>query len=1836
MAETETDDLNDGELAPIDRALRTARPGLSSAAMERIHAAMNRELAARNAGKRSDSGAGASAAIQAWPLYAAIAALVLLALTMAIYSFTMPPRENQSSGINPADPGYGIPRDELMRRRSDLLLKFLKMDRGDEGGRARVAAELLRITPDADIPETTTPGELRFLGALGFAAPHLQWHAPFLNEKSENMRVWENLPALDFRWSDAHEGERWMAEAAPPDPARIRPADGSFWTLDDPTHGDVKRAIALLSDLKSTKEIASRAAEWTDALRRNNTVLTMDVIGGYHAGKSADIVLDARAADHVTFTLYRVRKPADLLAVARRIGADFIFADHDLELQKAEMQHMRLPAAQRAIPDPPRFAPDNAVQEWSCDLSKLKTTQGAWRDREDWGFSEIDEDGDYFGDQCADYAQRLNREYGRARRATSWRCGRIVSIPAEGLKTAGAYVLVAEANGQQAFAPIIVDPLDLALRRCRDGVLTIVSEHNGAAPVADATVLADGLLQDAVTDANGVAFARVFAGGDRGIIAWRDGRAAIGGFGRLFDGVYGMSSRWGWCGDMISRSTRTIDHSDSSIANVYEDRNVVAAYTDRPVYRPGQDVNFKLILRMLGGVKGTGGAATAGFRDEDFEKSKNLTLPISNSPIAYEVLDSKNRAVAAGATTVNDFGTAIGSLRLNDEAATGSYALRLNLGGTAHIVPDVFSVKSYRRPNFEVKLSGVPATLSAGSTLALKVNAQYYFGQPVTASGHLRLVRADAWRPLAESDFKIDAGAGSVELPIPADLFSGKYFVICAVTDDSNQTVTRSETTTVSAPAAGVEALSSVPKFVPLGAELKIAVPANLSIAKAEQMNADVPTSLEFAPVNGLVTVKFTHAGWWTIYCGSEYAVVFVYGEAVTPFATSSVRTSNDANWVNLAVYGGENSPQETNNNLRTPDLWALFDRQHAEVGGTLKLLVYVPHKAPRILFTYEGRTVVDYTVVSPAGNGPYYVIELPIRARHVPNFYLQACLLSPSGADSELMKAQKLEDSKENPDGADPRWCRVDVIDPGASHGGERLIVSIESDANHHPGDDVNVGIRVTAPNGDPRSAEVSFSAVDESVFSFGDDNVSSLATTFADARPPRLFLPKAWRISSEWQQARLMQCARDAMAQAAEVASQRPRGALERSFPAPQPALRTLGQMPAGQIPLLNWREDFRETAAWLPQLHTDANGRATATFKLPDSLTRYRLTAVGLTKETEIGTGKSALTASLPLSVQVFAPRFAIEGDQLQLTGIIRNDSDAATNVPYAWQIEKAAPRTDIAGSAVSGKVSLEPHSSATIHVVLAFAAIGDARVGLKAGDAAITDGERRTVTVYPDGRPLEVALNGNARADKGEFKLPAGYIPYDLTLALTRSDPSHMLNDSGGLGYLIEYPYGCVEQTMSRFLPAVVVKHAAQQGSAVLSDEVLKRMPDVLNAGLARLYKFQHEDGGWGWWEKDQTNQRMSVYVLYGLARCKACGVSVDASVIEKACAFLKVELKFGRLDPELTAWAWDALALAGAADTDGLTVQIRTLQPFNERARGYLALACDNVNLKTDARFIWTTIKGWQPVIAEDLALKLNLDLAFGELPQARDTAAKLSALRHGLRWASTWDTARAIEALSALTTKAPPLAPARSMRVSINGTLIYEAKSQEALQHRIFTVHPSNLADLDRTQKEATVRIEADCPEPVQYALNSTGYQKLSDSAATGTDVRMTRQYFSHDGKPLSGPVKNGDAIEAHVKVTVAHPQTYMLVEDRRPAGFEFAADIIQGADARSAANVEFRDDRICVFFDSLSAGEHEFIYYLRAENVGTSHVIPGCAYPMYNEKVRGETAPATLEVVEK
>src|SRR5262249_30444987 len=170
--------------------------------------------------------------------------------------------------------------------------------------------------------------------------------------------------------------------------------------------------------------------------------------------------------------------------------------------------------------------------------------------------------------------------------------------------------------------------------------------------------------------------------------------------------------------------------------------------------------------------------------------------------------------------------------------------------------------------------------------------------------------------------------------------------------------------------------------------------------------------------------------------------------------------------------------------------------------------------------------------------------------------------------------------------------------------------------------------------------------------------------------------------------------------------------------------------GEMPVSSVPLARLRSDFRETAAWLPQLRTGADGELRTSFTLPDSLTRYRLSAVALTKGTDLGTGRAELRATLPLSVQLILPRFAVEGDRLTAVGVVHNNGPRDRVCVVTWSADGAVLDGQFGDSALDdwkqegdrgmGKLTVPAGKSARVGLWLKCDHIRSAKVQFRCAD------------------------------------------------------------------------------------------------------------------------------------------------------------------------------------------------------------------------------------------------------------------------------------------------------------------------------------------------------------------------------------------------------------------------------------------------------------------------------------------------------------------------------------
>src|SRR5712691_2798565 len=167
--------------------------------------------------------------------------------------------------------------------------------------------------------------------------------------------------------------------------------------------------------------------------------------------------------------------------------------------------------------------------------------------------------------------------------------------------------------------------------------------------------------------------------------------------------------------------------------------------------------------------------------------------------------------------------------------------------------------------------------------------------------------------------------------------------------------------------------------------------------------------------------------------------------------------------------------------------------------------------------------------------------------------------------------------------------------------------------------------------------------------------------------------------------------------------------------------------------------------------------------------------------------------------------------------------------------------------------------------------------------------------------------------------------------------------------GALDYLTSFPYGCTEQTMSSFLPNVIVSQALKDVQTA-KIRATNDLPKKVQRGLDRLYSYQHDDGGWGWWKDDSTDPFMSAYVVDGLTLAGRAGFQIEQWRLDRGRDKLAAMLDANKrdngnpIDPETRAYMIYALVESGSTDAHYLEQLYANHQKLQPYGRALLALA----------------------------------------------------------------------------------------------------------------------------------------------------------------------------------------------------------------------------------------------------------------------------------------------------
>lgn len=716
---------------------------------------------------------------------------------------------------------------------------------------------------------------------------------------------------------------------------------------------------------------------------------------------------------------------------------------------------------------------------------------------------------------------------------------------------------------------------------------------------------------------------------------------------------------------------------------------------------------------------------------------------------------------------------------------------------------------------------------------------------------------------------------------------------------------------------------------------------------------------------------------------------------------------------------------------------------------------------------------------------------------------------------------------------------------------------------------------------------------------------------------------------------------------------------------------------------------RSDFRDAILWSPTVTTDADGYATVNVKFPDNLTTWRITSRVITDDTKVGQQVNTVITRKDLLVRMETPRFFQQNDEVTISTIVHNYLETDKETKVSLKVENL----EVLGNGNEQIITMGKNEEKRIDWRVK---VNDPMGFAKLTASALTNEESDAVEVKVPLQPHGLQLASYQSMDiadleKSDYKFVT--IPEytdlrssKLTLNVAPSLASTMLT---AMDELVGYPYGCVEQTMSRFLPTVIVANTFKDLNAPISEATQKDLPKMVEAGYNRLFSMQHYDGGWGWWANDQSQPFMTAYVVYGLTLGDKAGYPMRKDLYKKGITALKNHLKDENLDAPTRAYLMYSLSYADGTDTKLFEEQFQMISKselLNDYAIALLAMTARNIGndelakkyndkLITDVKdmgesgaywggqifkYIWqddkvqTTAMAVKSLVADGRSLKDN--------PELMNKAIRwLMQQRQGGGWWNTQATAFTIYALVDYLKTSKELEPDYSIKITVNGEQILDKRMTKA---DIFEKDLKFVIDGAKLKiGQNDIKIEKSGAGKVYVATDLRYYTNEENIQPRENGFRVQKEYFklekyqaynddkiTYQKRYFDGNVRSGDEILVKVRVEAKETNNqYFMLEDPIPAGCEVIKDdwaytIQDEKDYQGYsyywwrwwyADKDIRDNRVSFFATYLYGDVYEFSYILRAQIPGKYNVLPATGMLMYYPDVRGSSGEMKLEITD-
>jgi uncharacterized protein YfaS (alpha-2-macroglobulin family) len=667
-------------------------------------------------------------------------------------------------------------------------------------------------------------------------------------------------------------------------------------------------------------------------------------------------------------------------------------------------------------------------------------------------------------------------------------------------------------------------------------------------------------------------------------------------------------------------------------------------YTDRPIYRPGQTVNFRVIIRD---------AENARYTIPDLDKVLvevigTYSLEVGESPLLAEI-----------AIPLSEYGSGSASYTLPEDAPLGYYTLHIEE------IDDIwldFQVAEYRKPEIDLQVSFSSQDYLIGQDVQATVQADYYFGAPAgemdvhwvlfTKPDYLYLpfgyqVGAHSldwfdrgyWMPAFSSlgNYVLEGNGqtdldGSIVIDLPfdeladeVDLQNIEQLTLEVTIRDQSELPVSARATASLHPDEFYIGLRPESWTAQAGAELGYSVQTvdwDRNIFADQALSASfqkVIWELDRGAVQGIgypqYLLSFTDIS-------SASFVTDEYGQARLVFIPPEpgtylleVRHGGAVTQV-MSWVGGQGSVAWPN--LPNQQLPVTAEADAYRPGQTVLIFIPNPFEDDVLALVTVERSQVMRKYVFPI-SGSNYEFPISLTDDDAPNVYISVTLLG-NNADGR-------------PD------FRLGYLDLDVEPEAQTLKVNMEaSPQRSEPGEEVLFSIQVTDHQDNPVQGEFSLALVDKAVLALADPNAPEILEAFFGLQPFGIRNSFSLAVYAE----RILSVSAEGLGG---------------------------GGGGPDEAPFI--RDDFKDTAFWSGTIETDSDGRAEVRVQLPDNLTTWVANLRGLTKDTLVGETEGEVITTKDLLVRPVVPRFLVEGDHVELAAIVHNNTGQSVNVEVSLQ-------------------------------------------------------------------------------------------------------------------------------------------------------------------------------------------------------------------------------------------------------------------------------------------------------------------------------------------------------------------------------------------------------------------------------------------------------------------------------------------------------------------------------------------------------------------------------------